>query len=66
MVKADSGPAMGGVANRAILWQPGGKMIRITRPIVILQMARNTFLRCSRIDPILVAVYTGQRRVTAG
>jgi len=65
MVEIRAGPAADRhpVALNAIQRESGGAMVGVLGAIVIVEVAGGAILRRSRVDPILVAVRTGDRSV---
>ena len=60
MVETRTLPGRCRMADRAILREPGGTMVRVMRAVVVTEMAGYTFLGFSLIDSVLVAVGTGK------
>ena len=65
MVKASPLPRRRCVADRAILRESAGYVVRVLSPIVSADMTEDTFLGFALINPILMAVATSERRVAA-
>jgi hypothetical protein len=63
VIECGAGPGRGRVAGQAVLRQPGGYVVWIGGPLIILQVTAGTRRRSARKAPAQVALRAGRLRV---
>ena len=66
MIESCRVPVRGRMANLALLWEPGRRVVRIVRSLEIIQMAADAGRAGQVVIPVSVALRTGDADVRSG